>query len=590
MKKSVLFAAGLFTFVSLSAQNLPVSTSSANKNVVLEELTGVNCQYCPDGHLRAQNLKSANPGRVVLVNIHAGSFAPSNPNLKTTNGDALDVFFDPTGYPAGSLQRTPHSSDMSRIATGRGNWAGQASTALAQVSPVNVALDASIDAATRVVTVTVEMYYTSPFTAGTDHYLNVGILQNNWEGPQVGSALNPDAVLPNGNYLHQHMFRGFINNDGTWGDVVDASSTGVITRTFTYTLPTALNAIPLEIGELEFFAIVHNGQNTVTTSQVFTGAETAPTYTNVPGATGSLNSIVNSFNVCEGDQITPIVKVVNTGEEITALAFSSSINGGTPVIYNWTGSIGVFGDAEITLPAMSFVTDGSDNLVVTITSVNGGSGSLGSVTSQTKAIAIASTSPTNAVTVKVTTDQYGSETTWKIFNSGGTVVAQGGPYADLGAAGTTVQPDVNVTLANDCYSVVVYDTYGDGFDGSFGNGDFKIVSGTTTVASVATFTTSNSEDAMRVNGIAGINEEGTISMTVFPNPATDNVSVTFEAKDADYTVSLVDLQGRVISTSTHTSLSGTQTITLPVAEVAAGNYMIKVASATSTSLQNVVIK
>ena len=38
-----------------------VSTSPENKNVVLEEFTGIHCTYCPDGHRLAQILKDANP-------------------------------------------------------------------------------------------------------------------------------------------------------------------------------------------------------------------------------------------------------------------------------------------------------------------------------------------------------------------------------------------------------------------------------------------------------------------------------------------------------------------------------------------------
>jgi hypothetical protein len=63
--------------------------------VVLEELTGINCQYCPDGHLRAKQIADANPGRVVLVNIHAGGYATpgaGQPDLRTTAGTALDAF------------------------------------------------------------------------------------------------------------------------------------------------------------------------------------------------------------------------------------------------------------------------------------------------------------------------------------------------------------------------------------------------------------------------------------------------------------------------------------------------------------------
>ena len=237
MKKIVLFVSSCLSLFVVNAQNTPVSQTPLNKNVVLEELTGIHCGYCPDGHKRANDIAAANPGRVVLVNIHAGSYATpgtGEPDLRTTDGTTLNTFFNPTGYPAGSVQRRPHSSDMTRISTGRGNWAAQATTVLAEPSPVNLAMNATIDAATRVVTVTVEAFYTSPFAAGTNHFLNVGILQNNFEGPQSNyGPYNTAAILPNGNYLHQHIFRGFINTGGTWGESIDASSTGVITKTYT---------------------------------------------------------------------------------------------------------------------------------------------------------------------------------------------------------------------------------------------------------------------------------------------------------------------------------------------------------------------
>lgn len=56
MKKSLLtLGLGVLASSSLFAQ-LPVSTTAENKNVVLEEFTGIYCTFCPDGHLRASNL------------------------------------------------------------------------------------------------------------------------------------------------------------------------------------------------------------------------------------------------------------------------------------------------------------------------------------------------------------------------------------------------------------------------------------------------------------------------------------------------------------------------------------------------------
>ena len=162
MKKQLLFVgACIFSSVLTFAQSTPVSQTVESKNVVLEELTGIYCGYCPDGHKIAQVIADANPGRIVLVNIHAGGFAvPStgDVDLRTTDGTTIDNWMDPSGYPSGSVQRKVSGGE---IPQNRGDWSGMVNTVLAQTSPVNVALDATIDATTRVVTVNVEMYYTS---------------------------------------------------------------------------------------------------------------------------------------------------------------------------------------------------------------------------------------------------------------------------------------------------------------------------------------------------------------------------------------------------------------------------------------------
>ena len=598
MKRTLLILGNVILGAGFSfAQQTPVSQTPQNKNVVLEELTGINCQYCPDGHLRANQIATApaNVGRVVLVNIHAGGYATpgaGQPDLRTTDGTALDAFFAPSGYPAGAVQRTAFGTETV-LATGRGNWAGQATARLAEASPVNIAMNATIDAGTRELTLNVEMFYTTPQAAGTNHYLNIGYVQNNFEGPQTaGATYNPTAVLPNGNYLHQHMFRGFLNAGGTWGEAIDASQTGVITRTVTYTLPAAINGVDLNIGELEFFAFLHEGQNTYTNSKIISAAQIEPTYTNVPGSTVSAQSIVNEMNVCVGEQVTPVIKVKNTGNTVTAISFSASINGGTPQTFDWTGSIPFYGTQEITLPAMSFTPLATNSVVVTVTSVNGGAGAIGSIASSTKTIYVGSISGTNNVVVKVTTDQWGSETTWQIKNASGTVVASGGPYTDADSVGTFVQPDVNANLPNGCYDLFVNDSYGDGFDSGYGNGKIEVIAFSTAVADVLNFPTGTVViDAFQTNAVAGLEDvENAIAMNVYPNPASDVVNVEFTGNNGNYSVSLLDLQGRVIYTTVSNNVVGNQTITVPVSAVASGSYIVKVSGNGVSKVQNVVIK
>ena len=107
MKKLITLTTANFCVIFVFAQTF-VSTTPENKNIVLEEFTGIHCVYCPDGHLMAQNLYNVNPGDVVLINIHAGSYAvPSagEPDFRTPFGAAIDGQASVSGYPAGTINR-----------------------------------------------------------------------------------------------------------------------------------------------------------------------------------------------------------------------------------------------------------------------------------------------------------------------------------------------------------------------------------------------------------------------------------------------------------------------------------------------------
>src|SRR5690625_8045941 len=52
-----------------------VSTETQNKKAILEEFTGINCTYCPDGHAIAEQILTNNPGNAFAINIHVGGYA-----------------------------------------------------------------------------------------------------------------------------------------------------------------------------------------------------------------------------------------------------------------------------------------------------------------------------------------------------------------------------------------------------------------------------------------------------------------------------------------------------------------------------------
>lgn len=214
----------------LSAQSL-VSTSPQSRTVLLEDFTGVNCQYCPEGHTIMETVESGAPDQVVLLGIHAGGFAVpsgSQPDFRTPWGNAMNTFFTVSAYPSGVINRHTFPSPMG-LAMGRGYWAAAAEEMLAAPSPVNLGMASTFNATTREVSVTIEVLYTADSPAGND-FLSVVIKESGINGPQVSTS----GTIPN--YTHDHVVRGAVTP--TWGDEVTQTNAGFFhTLNYTYTLP-----------------------------------------------------------------------------------------------------------------------------------------------------------------------------------------------------------------------------------------------------------------------------------------------------------------------------------------------------------------
>ena len=238
----------LFSLELLNAQQYVVTTPT-NKNVLLEEYTGGYCSYCPNGHRIANEVAAKYPGRVFPVNIHAGNFAYTTyPNMTTTQGNEYNNNFGVTSYPTGILNRMGQVSYT--------QWENKVDEMMKENAIVNIAGDYTINAATRTVQITVEMYYTGNSSESTN-YLTVYMLQDDIVGYQAGSNLNPTQIV-DGQYNHTHVFRSAITS--TWGDAVSPTTAGsLITKTYTYTIPQSIgspNGVDVDINKVYFVAFL----------------------------------------------------------------------------------------------------------------------------------------------------------------------------------------------------------------------------------------------------------------------------------------------------------------------------------------------
>ncbi len=286
MKKQIVLALIFFTLLPsfLKAQEY-VSTQPQNRNVIIEEFTGRNCQFCPDGHRIANLIMANNPGRVWAVNIHAGGFSPvTYPNMNTTDGTAITSGFGIGGFPAGHVNRST-ANDL-----GRDQWESHTNTQLAQQAEVNVAGFVTLNHATRTAEITVEVYYTANSSQSTN-YLTIMMLQDSILGSQSGNYYNPSQML-NGQYVHQHVLRDVVTS--TWGDEISPTTAGtLITKNYTYQIPESIgapNGVNVDLNNILFLAFV---------TEKYDGTPTRPIL-NVCEIEG-LEPIVYNAEICQGE-------------------------------------------------------------------------------------------------------------------------------------------------------------------------------------------------------------------------------------------------------------------------------------------------
>jgi len=354
MKKVTLILIMVIASISMFAQTI-VDTTSQNKNVVLEEFTGIHCGYCPQGHAISNQIAAAHPNDFWAINIHVGGYATpgtGEPDFRTPFGSAIAGQSGLVGYPAGTVNRHLFSghSQGSGTAQSRGDWAATTTTTLGQVSYVNLASTATIDLSTRVMTILVEGYFTGA-NAPSSMLLNVALLQNNIEGPQSGMSGNPGQVLPNGKYNHMHMLRDMIT--GQWGETIDTTTQGhFFSRTYIDTIPTAINGVNVELGDVEIITFI-----TETHQEIITGAKAVMSYITPPGINIVDLSIedMSAIPTLCGSSFTPTVKIKNLSTSVDADTFNVqySYNAGTPVTQLITTTLNAGDSVTVTFPAVS---------------------------------------------------------------------------------------------------------------------------------------------------------------------------------------------------------------------------------------------
>lgn len=222
-------------------------------------------------------------------------------------------------------------------------------------------------------------------------------------------------------------------------------------------------------------------------------------------------SVAQLSTLCD-NTVQANILVSNQGDSnINQVEYKVLVNGSE--VGTYTDAVDIpYGEEEM----LSVIID--DNLqeinnTITVNLISVNNQSDGEYSNNTSSSNVSLDSTFDVVTLIINGDDYPSETSWEIYDEGSNALVASG---DLGFFNT-----INEELCLDytsCYSLYVYDSYGDGICCSYGMGDFSVenADGVTIVSNDGDF----GSEAQEVFCPSPVGCE--ISATVNVNHATDN--------------------------------------------------------------------
>jgi len=288
--------------------------------------------------------------------------------------------------------------------------------------------------------------------------------------------------------------------------------------------------------------------------------------------------------VCD-DSFIPRVEIANYGlDNLTSLEFCIYVNGTTSCTLPWTGNLGYLETEIVVFPEITFTIEPENILIAEAENPNGQPDDYPSNNNYT----INMDEATNIVgpaSLIMLLDDNPEEITWKVFDSQGNVLYEGGPYAP---PTTTVIEQFDLTDP-DCYSFVIYDEGGDGLTGG---GVYKLYDGNSTI-----FYQNNNfgmEDHVQFGiGLTGT-DEITISegFEIYPNPVGDCANISFfMEKPGNVEYKVYNYTGAVVIESDKQYYSsGSHILKFETGEINSGIYIVEFRMLDKTFTKQIIVR
>ena len=220
------------------------------------------------------------------------------------------------------------------------------------------------------------------------------------------------------------------------------------------------------------------------------------------GNNDTLNYVVSNINeldgaisiesisvMCDGS-VQANVEFENTGsDDLNSVGFFVYANGDLQGFYTEDVEIAYGESTVVSVDVAGPFGAGENEFEVELTSVNGTTdiapeNNFGAITSSLE-------STSDFVTFILNTDDWASETSWDLTDSNGNIIEEGDNFSDVTEYIYEICLDYN-----SCYTINVYDSYGDGICCGYGQGNFSILNadGQTIVYNDGDFGSGASED------------------------------------------------------------------------------------------------
>lgn len=228
------------------------------RKVLVEEATGVKCVNCPEGARLLAQLSKDNPGRVIIVGLHAGAltspiFNESKYDFRTSF--AADLFNFMGGEPNKPAAAIDRQEVGASFFLDKSLWPSKIPDRLAIATPLNLSMTSSYDSVTKIATISIKGIYTSAVTA--QQSLTVALIENDIEDAQEDKDTPGNGVIED--YIHEHVLRDMVTpvyGTALLDEMPTKEAGRVFERVIKYTLPAG--AAAWKIKDLKLVAFVHN--------------------------------------------------------------------------------------------------------------------------------------------------------------------------------------------------------------------------------------------------------------------------------------------------------------------------------------------